>query len=519
LGIPSFGDKLVQEVMQMLLVAIYEPIFKETSHGFRPERSCHTALLQVKRDGTGATWVVEGDIKGFFDNIDHEILLGLLAEKIADGRIIELVRRFLKAGYLEFHQVHNSLTGTPQGGSISPILANVYLHQFDVFMEKLCQEHSSKKKYRQANPVYQRLNWHRWKARKQGDYEKADKLLVEMRKLHTVNPMDSEFTRVHYIRYADDFLVMVNGSKELANTLKTEASNFLKTRLNLELSEEKTLVTHISSESVRFLGYEIRKVHENTAVTKDKIGRTRRSINGTIQLLVPGDVIRAKLRPFMENGKPIHRPERLNDPVLNTLTAYNSEIRGLYNYYRLATDVSKKLATFKFYHYGSLLKTVANKEQISVNQVISKYGISVARRQGTGTRKVFGIVYETKNGSQTRTYFNDPLRKIETPYRGKEANGLVMEAFLPKHQIIDRYNAKKCELCGFESPHQGEFEIHHIRKLKDIKRKYSKRGGAVPEWVLKMAAINRKTLVVCKACHKKIHRGEMDKSLKGSTKE
>jgi hypothetical protein len=220
----------------------------------------------------------------------------------------------------------------------------------------------------------------------------------------------------------------------------------------------------------------------------------------------------------MRNDKPIHLPERMNDPVLNTLTAYNAEIRGLYNYYRLATNVSKKLGTFKFYHYGSLLKTVASKEQISVNQVISKYGISVRRRQGTGTRKVFGIVYETKNGSQTKTYFNDPLRKIETPYWGKEANGLVGEAFLPKYQIIDRYNAKKCELCGFESSQQGDLEIHHIRKLKDIKRKYSKRGSMVPEWVLKMAAINRKTLVVCQACHQKIHRGEMNKSLKGSTK-
>jgi group II intron reverse transcriptase/maturase len=466
LGIPSFEDKLVQEVLRMLLVAIYEPIFKKTSHGFRPERSCHTALLQVKRDGCHTTWAVEGDIKGFFDNIDHEILLGLLAKKIADGRIIELIRRFLKAGYLEFHQVRNSLTGCPQGNLVSPILANIYLHELDIFMEELCRVKSSKKKRKGANPLYKKLGYQRAKAQKAGDYKTADSILTAMRKIHSVNPMDSDFTRVQYIRYADDFLVLVNGGKELANTLKIEIGDFLRTKLKLELSEDKTLVTHMATESVRFLGYEIRKAHDNTAITKDKNGIKKRSVNGMLQLLVPGDVIRAKLKPFMRNNKPIHFPGRINDPVLDTLTAYNAEIRGLYNYYRLATDVSGKLDTFKHYHYNSLLKTVARKEKITVNQVLAKYGVSVKRRQGTGTRKVFGVTYETKNGTQTRTYFNDPLRKMDTPYWGKEANGVIGNTFLPKRQIIDRFNAKKCELCGHESPQQGDFESHHVRKLK-----------------------------------------------------
>jgi group II intron reverse transcriptase/maturase len=421
LGIPSFEDKLVREVLRMLLAAIYEPIFKETSHGFRPERNCHTALLQVKRDGCRTTWAVEGNIKGLFDNIDHEILLGLLSKKIADGRIIELTRRFLKAGYLEFHQVRNSLTGTPQGGLVSPILANVYLHELDIFMEELCRVKSSKKKRKQADPLSERLSCQREKAQKAGDYETADKFPREMRQIHSVNPMDSEFTRVHYVRYADDFLVLVNGGKELANALKMEIGDFLRTELKLELSEEKTLVTHMESESVRFLGYEIRKAHDNTAIVKDKNGVKRRSVNGMLQLLVPGDVIRAKLKPFMRNNKPIHLPGRINDPVLNTLTAYNAEIRGLYNYYRLATDVSRKLETFKHYHYNSLLKTVARKEKITVTQVLAKYGVSVKRRQGTGTRKVFGVTYETKDGAQTRTYFNDPLRKMDTPYQGKRS--------------------------------------------------------------------------------------------------
>jgi group II intron reverse transcriptase/maturase len=514
LGIPSFRDKLVQEVLRMMLDAIYEPIFKKTSHGFRPGKSCHTALLEVKTTCKGTTWVVEGDIKGFFDNIDHDVLLGLLSRKIADGRIIELIRRFLKAGYLEFHQLRNSLTGTPQGGVISPILANIYLHEMDVFMEKLCRENSTSKKSKRQNPEYHKLNNGRYFARKKGDYKLADRLLAEMRKLPAHDPMDPGYVRVKYVRYADDFLILVNGNKQLAQSLKLEVGNFLHNKLHLELSGEKTLITHLSSERVRFLGYDISKSQENTAITRDSIGRTKRTVNGTIQLLVPNDVINNKLRPFKRDKKSIARPERVNDPLLNTLTAYNAEIHGLYNYYRLATDVSTKLNKFKHYHYGSLLKTVAQKEKTHISKVLAKYGVIVPRKHGTGVRKIFGVNYVTKNGLQTRTYFNEPLRKMDTPCPGKGADGIAVSAYTPRHQIIGRYNARKCELCGFESSHQGDFEIHHVRKLKDVKQKYAKRGALAPAWVLKMSALNRKTLVVCKSCHSKIHRGEMNKSLK-----
>ena len=116
LGIPAFADKLVQEVVRQILEAIYEPIFSDNSHGFRPNRSCHTALYQIKSTCRGTNWVIEGDITGCFDHIDHEILLKILSKKIDDGRFLELIRKFLKAGYLEFNQKYNSLSGTPQGG-------------------------------------------------------------------------------------------------------------------------------------------------------------------------------------------------------------------------------------------------------------------------------------------------------------------------------------------------------------------------------------------------------------------
>lgn len=230
LGIPSFMDKLVQEVLRMLLEAIYEPIFSENSHGFRPNQSCHTALQQVKYHCAGATWAVEGDIKGFFNNIDHEIMLSLLSRKISDGRVIELIRRFLKTGYLERHQVRNSLTGTPQGGLISPILANIYLHELDKYAEELCSQYSTEQRRRKENPEYRAIMRAREAARGRGDYMQTDKLLRQAWKMPCVDPMDTGYIRVEYIRYADDFLVMVNGSKALASTIKAELGEYLRSK-------------------------------------------------------------------------------------------------------------------------------------------------------------------------------------------------------------------------------------------------------------------------------------------------
>jgi group II intron reverse transcriptase/maturase len=199
---PSFRDKLVQEVIRAILEAIYEPTFLESSHGYRPKRSCHTALCQIKK-GMGTSWVIEGDIKGYYDNIDHEILLKLLSKRIDDGRFIELIRRFLKAGYMEFKKVHNSLSGTPQGGIISPILANIYLHELDSYMESLKTRYE-KGERRESNPEYDVLYRKRRKKIREGKIKEAEEILREMRKIPSLDLMDENFVRVKYIRYADD---------------------------------------------------------------------------------------------------------------------------------------------------------------------------------------------------------------------------------------------------------------------------------------------------------------------------
>ena len=517
LGIPSFTDKLVQEVVRMLLQAIYEPVFKDTSHGFRPGRSCHTALMQIKTTCKGTTWVIEGDIEGFFDNINHDKLLQILARRIADGRFLNLIAKFLKAGYMEFRQVHNTLTGTPQGGIVSPILANIYLHELDVFMETLCDQHTTHV-IRRRNAEYQKYNSARYQARKNGDYDEAERLLKQMRSIHGQNLLDPHYIKVKYCRYADDFVVMIIGSKRLAEDIKEKIRDFLST-LNLMLSEEKTVITNLSDRRVRFLGYEIAKTQENSKITETSQGVKKRAANGTIQLLVPADVIREKLEPFVRNGKAIHHNARVNAPLLDTLALYNAEIRGLYHYYCLATDVSTKIGKFKYYHYYSLLKTVARKEKCSIAQVISHYGMEVKLKQKSGTRKIFGVRYQTNKGDMTLTYFDEPLKKKDHPVQGETAQGVLDITFPLRHQILDRLNANTCELCGYQSDVPSEFQVHHVRKLQDIKQKYRQRGKPIPRWVLAMVSLNRKTLVVCKPCHLAIHSGQNMPNLKGTDHE
>ena len=501
LGIPTFADKLVQEVTRQILEAIYEPIFSNNSHGFRPNKSCHTALYQIKSTCRGTNWVIEGDITGCFDNIDHDILLKILSKKIQDGRFLELIRRFLKAGYLEFHQKHNSLSGTPQGGIISPILANIYLHEFDKFMEGITAEYS-KGKTRRPYHEYHVLSTKRTRALNKGRQEIADEYLRQMQAIPALDPMDGDYLRVKYVRYADDFVVCVIGSKVLAEEIKEKIACFMSRELHLELSHEKTKITNLSDEHVRFLGYDIAKSQENSKQKVDAIGRKKRSINGTIQLLVPGQVIQEKVKPFRKRGKAYPYVARVNLPVMDIINLYNAEIRGLYNYYCLATNVSKQLATFKFYHYFSMIKTIARKEKTSVPKVFKKYGIVVPRKIGTGTIRIVGIKYNTKDGVKTMTYFNDSLKKENKPL--EEVSDQLGQVF-SGGQLLKRINANTCELCGAEA---SDVQVHHVRKLKDVVDKYRKRGTPAPNWVRMMGVIRRKTLVVCQNCHVKIHNGK-----------
>ena len=366
LGIPSFEDKLVQEVVRMILESIYEPTFKDCSHGFRPKRSCHTAIAYVQKYFTGAKWFVEGDIKGCFDNVDHAVLINLLRRRIKDEYFISLIWKFLKAGYMEDWVYYNTYSGTPQGSIISPILANIYLHELDCYMEQLSENFHCGKVRRRTSEYQKQVSRmqylhdrkygkDKWESlspnEKQAAMAEMKETRAKMLSVPVSDPMDENFRRLVYVRYADDFLIGVIGSQQDAFDIKNKVGAFLKENLHLEMSEEKTLITHAKKDKAHFLGYEIFVCDDQTP-RKGARGKTQRVMSGQGMLYVPKEKWMNKLFSYQamritydpvsgkEIWKSIQRKQLLHLDDLEILRQYNAEIRGLYNYYKIANNAT-----------------------------------------------------------------------------------------------------------------------------------------------------------------------------------
>lgn len=496
LGIPTFTDKLVQEVLRMILEAVYEPIFLDVSHGFRPKRSCHTALKQLRREFNGTRWFVEGDIKGCFDNINHAVLVGLLSNKIKDARITKLIYKFLKAGYLENWQYHKTYSGTPQGGIISPLLANIYLHELDKFVMKLKSEFDTPgvgqitPEYRELHNEIKRLSHRLTKV----TGEEREMALAEYKpkrqKLMTIPCTAQTDKKLKYVRYADDFLIAVKGNREDCQWIKSKLAEFIGDTLKMELSEDKTLITH-SSKCARFLGYDVR-VRRSGKIKRGGPGHVKmRTLNGGVELLVP---LNDKIRPFVftkgvaiqkEDGSmfPVHRKYLVGLTDLEIVSVYNAELRGICNYYGMASNFCK-LRYFAYLMEYSCLKTLASKHKTSLSRTIDKFN------DGTGK---WGIPYETKLGSKRRYFANYADCKGKGSATDYISNAAVVYGYAV-NTLENRLKAKVCELCGTtESDH---YEVHHINKLKNLKGK--------ERWEIAMIAKHRKTLVVCRDCHRSI---------------
>src|ERR1035438_4889048 len=231
LGLPSWSGKLVGEVVRLLLEAYYEPVFSDRSHGFRKRRGCHTALREINDTWTGTTWFIEGDISDCFGSLDHEILLGILAEKIQDQRFLRLIRNMMKAGYLEDWQYHDTLSGCPQGGTVSPILSNIYLDKLDKFVERELIPQYTRGERRKQNPEYNRVKARRQYARRSGNRASARDLAKNLRALPYGDPMDPGYRRLRYIRYADDHILGFTGPKAEAEEIKQRLARFLRDEL------------------------------------------------------------------------------------------------------------------------------------------------------------------------------------------------------------------------------------------------------------------------------------------------
>lgn len=507
LGIPSFDDKLLQEVIRMILEAVYEGTFLKTSHGFRPEHSCHTALEQIRGTFTGVRWFIEGDIEAFFDNIDHHVLINILKRRIDDAKFIRLVWKFLRAGFIDDWKFHKTYSGTPQGGIISPLLSNIYLNELDVYMEEyinsfnkgIKREKTNSTRYLETKTYRMRKRMREvWAELPQKDKDENLKQYKELRNqlLNTqcTNPMDSNFKRLRYTRYADDFLIGIIGSKEDCLTLKEDITIFLKNKLKLNLSQEKTLITS-SAKKARFLGYDI-TVTRNTSLGTDGNGVTKRTRNFICKLYAPQDKWVQKLKEYgalkiTSDGKwkSTHRTYLKDLDDIEIINTFNSEIRGLYNYYKLAHNVAN---LHKFHHFMkfSFAKTLGAKYKKSVSKIFSEYSINGE----------LCVKYKTKKGQKVMYFYRDGFRRVKRPTFIHDADSLPNTLkFGGTTSLIDRLKATKCEYCGKEST---ELEMHHVRKLKDLKGK--------KKWEYFMIARRRKTLAICKECHVALHNGKLD---------
>lgn len=493
LGIPTWGDKLLQEVMREILEAYYEPQFSTHSHGFRPNRGCHTALQEIQV-WKGTRWFIEGDISKYFDTIDHAVLLKILKENIHDGRFIRLISNMLKAGYLEDWKFNQTISGTPQGGVISPLLANIYLNGFDQWIEKVLIPNNTQGKRQKANPIYNRMNAEISKARKRGDIQTAHRLEVERRGIPSVDPYDENYRRCRYVRYADDFLIGFTGSKADAEKIKAEMHDFLKRKLNLELSEEKTLITNASSQAAKFLGYEIKAQRCNDYIDP----KGRRGVNGAIALFVPAKVIEDKCRSIMRNGKVTHRNALLHDDDFSIVQRFQQEYRGLVQYYIMAQNLSW-FSKLYWVMETSLLKTLACKHRSSIKKQKAKYKTTITSTSGKTVPCLQVVVERPGKKPLVATWGG-----ISLTYKRKAViEDKPYKVYGGRTELIKRLTADTCELCGSRK----DIEVHHIRKLADLK---TKGKPAPPVWVQIMATRQRKTLVVCRECHTAIHNGTLN---------
>lgn len=506
LGIPSFMDRIVQEICRMMLEAIYDKNFSEHSHGFRANHSCHTALTEIQNTFRAVNWFIEGDIKGYFDNIDHNILIGILRKRIKDERFIRLMWKFLRAGYMEDWKYNKTYSGTPQGGIISPILANIYLNEFDTWVQeelKTTFDEGTPKK-RKRNTEYRKYERRNERLKKKIDnendpeiresmineYKENKKILLNLPYYESDN---KGFKSLKYVRYADDFIIGVNGSKDDCQELKDKIGKYLKEVLNLEMSEEKTLITH-SSKYAKFLGYSIH-IRDDMTPKKDKNGTTRRYYNGSVQLLMPKGVIEKHILELKmvqdidaKKWKILHRPSLLGLSDLEIVSIYNAEIRGIYNYYSLAENVSTKMWQLRYVMEYSCLKTLAGKYKSRVSKMKAKY------RQG----KHWGVKYQTKKGDKVAYFYKDGF-KIKKPTNKRTIDDIPNTyIFKARGELEQRINANQCELCGTNDENKS-YEVHHVNKLKNLK------GKAF--WETVMLARKRKTLIVCEECHRDIHAG------------
>ena len=475
LTIPSPKDKIIQEAMRFLLMLVFEGDFSKNSHGWVTGRSCHTALNQIKLQFSQDNWYIEGDIEQQFPSLNHQIIVELLKTKIQDQAFIDLIYKYLKVGYGETSGSVSPMTiGVSQGGVLSPILANIYLTPFDKWVDTYLIPKYTKGKRKKANPVYTKMI----RTGKVTDHS-----------IPSVYSHDRKYIRLHYVRYADDFIIGLNGPKIYCKEIISECKYFLQEKLKLTLNIEKTTITHSQQESALFLGYRVHKTKlKKMKISYNSQNRLTRRVTNTI-LDGPIDRIVEKLIQkgyAKKNGLPTRNGRFINHSLYDMVEHYKMVERGILQYYSLANNYGRVAARIHYILKYSCALTIASKMKLkTLKRVFNRYGKDINIKDQTGA---------------LITHY--PTVKYKKP---KKFIKLSVFDYSNLENFIDRYDNRvrkgrsdlkgPCVLCGS----QEKIEIHHVRKLSNQKRK--------DYLSTMMARMNRKQIPVCQKCHKNIHQG------------
>lgn len=493
LGSPT--DKLVQEVIRMVLEAIYEPQFSVNSHGFRKHHSCHTALRYVFTQFRGCTWWIEGDIKKCFDTIPHDKLINLLEMKIKDKRFVDLIRKAINAGYMFERRIIFDIIGTPQGSIISPILANIYLDQLDKFIEDLKTKFDSGLTNRSR---YNRLTEYRSieskirRIKASGSDDKKLLRVLSNKLKNTPTRTKSEVdNKLMYVRYADDWIVAVNGRYKDAVHILELITNFSRNELGLTISPEKTKITNTYKDNVTFLGTNIKHSTRRDIIIKR--GRKSKS-PGMLLLTAPINKIAKKLfnSGFHVDHKGKTKTSWLALELPQIIYLANSVIRGYLNYYSFVYNRNRLTGYVKYIIRDSVLRTIAAKMNLKTRaQVTKKYGnnvtINTYDNNNSKLKKSISLLDTSKDYKMNVWKFNI-----------KDNVSTHVPALYSNYVSLASVLAAKCEICSSEY----RVEMHHIRKLSDLKADKSDLGYL-------MSKMKRKQIPLCRDCHMKHHSGNL----------
>jgi group II intron reverse transcriptase/maturase len=483
LGISNPREKIVQKAIEMILSNIWEPEFSDASHGFRPERSVKTALKQLFLHGDNYAWVIQGDINKCFDSIPHNIIMSSLKEKIRCEHTLRLILKMLTCGSLNTKTgvMTKSIIGTPQGNIASPILANIVLDKLDQYLEEYKQKFETGIK-RKSNKEYISLRNKRSYTR---DPIKKKELWVLMRKISSIDYQDPNFKRMMYVRYADDFVILLTGSYEEANIIKRHVKDVLLKKTGLELNEEKTLVTS-TSKAFEFLGASCKRAGTSNKLTKSVEGISRRAVP-RLRIDIPIDKL---MNNFIKYGicKSKDNPTARKDLVNldhNDITAfYNSKILGITEFYNFARNYHE-LHRFMWLMKASCALTLALKYKIrTMRAAFNKFGPQLASPDG--------VKLNIPTNFKQKLGFNKAVKG--------DGDNLMKGTWSSKVTKSNLF--KSCLLCGSKS----EVEMHHVRAVKDVRQKMRTGNATYDDW---MGAMNRKQIPLCKYHHRSLHAGKL----------